>query len=215
MKKSFTLAEVLITIGIIGLIADMTIPTLVNQYEKKYYAIKLEQTYSTLQQAINRSVIDNGNVDSWVILSSPRTYEAAKELSEKYIAPYLKVAKTKEETDYKIKYLKGTDLTFSKYYKIYLANGIILNVLVYDINAFWFYVDINGLKKPDKMGKDIFLFALSSTKNQLYPQGAQITNRAELLDESYIGNCNKKMNGDRCTQIIMLDGWQMKEDYPW
>ena len=47
---AFTLAEVLITLGIIGIVAAMTMPTLISKHEKKVYGTKLIQTYSILNQ---------------------------------------------------------------------------------------------------------------------------------------------------------------------
>ena len=52
MKKGFTLAEVLITLGIIGVVAAMTLPTLIEKHQKKVSAVRLEQTYSQLSQAV-------------------------------------------------------------------------------------------------------------------------------------------------------------------
>ena len=54
-KSAFTLAEVLITLGIIGVVAAMTITTLLAKYQEKQTVTKLKQTYSILSQAI-RSV---------------------------------------------------------------------------------------------------------------------------------------------------------------
>ncbi len=49
-KAAFTLAEVLITLGVIGIVAAMTMPTLISKHEKKVYGTKLIQTYSILNQ---------------------------------------------------------------------------------------------------------------------------------------------------------------------
>ena len=59
--KGFTLAEVLITLVIIGVIASMTIPTLMNNTNKQEYVSRLKKTYSTLAQATNRIIADAGN----------------------------------------------------------------------------------------------------------------------------------------------------------
>ena len=53
MKKAFTLAEVLITLGIIGVVAALTIPTLVNNYRKKQFETGLKKEYSVLLQALD------------------------------------------------------------------------------------------------------------------------------------------------------------------
>lgn len=65
MKKlAFTLAEVLITLGIIGVVAAMTIPTLVTNADKKATATKLKVFYSKINQAVKLSSAynDDGNI---------------------------------------------------------------------------------------------------------------------------------------------------------
>ena len=59
VKKAFTLAEVLITLGIIGIVAMNVIPGIVYNYKKTVAIAKLKHTYAILQQAILRSVADN------------------------------------------------------------------------------------------------------------------------------------------------------------
>ena len=51
MKKAFTLAEVLITLGIIGVVAAMTLPSLINRTQKKELQAAFFKTYSELNQA--------------------------------------------------------------------------------------------------------------------------------------------------------------------
>lgn len=57
MKTAFTLAETLITLGIIGVVAALTIPSIIKNYQKKQTAIKLKQTYSLLTQGIRMAEI--------------------------------------------------------------------------------------------------------------------------------------------------------------
>ena len=52
--KGFTLAEVLITLVIVGVIAAMTIPTLMNNTQKQEFVSQLTKTYSTLSQGLNQ-----------------------------------------------------------------------------------------------------------------------------------------------------------------
>lgn len=54
MKKAFTLAEVLITLGIIGVIAALTLPGLIQGYRKKVTETALKKAYSQLSQALER-----------------------------------------------------------------------------------------------------------------------------------------------------------------
>ncbi|MBP3925383.1 type II secretion system protein, partial [bacterium] len=88
-KVAFTLAEVLITLGIIGIVAAMTLPTLIAKYEKKQTAVRLKQTYAQLQQAIQMSVAENGDIAEW---NWPQ-----ENWFDTYIVKYLKLAKNKGE----------------------------------------------------------------------------------------------------------------------
>ena len=51
-KAGFTLAEVLITLGIIGVVAAMTIPTLIANTQSSKYRNQYKKTLSTLNQAV-------------------------------------------------------------------------------------------------------------------------------------------------------------------
>ena len=97
MKKSlgFTLAEVLITLGIIGVVAAMTMPTLMNSTQGAQYKAAYKKALSALSQAITLNValdevdfadIDNATYKLADILKSRmnvvRTTAASTELSD-------------------------------------------------------------------------------------------------------------------------------------
>ena len=67
---AFTLAEVLITLGIIGVVAAMTMPSLIQNYQKKQTAVKLERFYSIMSQAVLRWQQDEGLVPEDIRFSS-------------------------------------------------------------------------------------------------------------------------------------------------
>ena len=64
-KKAFTLAEVLITLGIIGIVAAMTLPTVVNKYQERVTVTKVKKFYSLINQVLLFAIKDNGYVDEW------------------------------------------------------------------------------------------------------------------------------------------------------
>lgn len=64
-KSGFTLAEVLITLGIIGVVAAMTLPSLVGKYKEKQRVTQLKKAYSILNQAFLMAVKDYGTPDNW------------------------------------------------------------------------------------------------------------------------------------------------------
>lgn len=59
-KSAFTLAEVLITLGIIGVVAAMTLPVLTQKYQKMVLKNQYKKVYSTLSQAYSKAVFDIG-----------------------------------------------------------------------------------------------------------------------------------------------------------
>ena len=65
-RFGFTLAEVLITLGIIGVVAAMTIPTLMSTFAKQRTETQLKTFYSRINQTIKMSIADNGDPDGWV-----------------------------------------------------------------------------------------------------------------------------------------------------
>ena len=61
-KVAFTLAEVLITLGIIGVVAAITIPGLVADYQKKVLVAQFKKSYSNLSNALNLVQAEYGTV---------------------------------------------------------------------------------------------------------------------------------------------------------
>ena len=65
VRFGFTLAEVLITLGIIGVVAAMTIPTLMSNYRKHVIETRLTKFYSTMTQAIKLAENDYDDISGW------------------------------------------------------------------------------------------------------------------------------------------------------
>lgn len=64
-KVAFTLAEVLITLGIIGVVAALTLPSVIANYNEKATVTKLKKVYSLLDQGFTQMITDEGTVDTW------------------------------------------------------------------------------------------------------------------------------------------------------
>ena len=91
-KTAFTLAEVLITLGIIGIVAALTMPALIDNHNKKVVEARLEKFYSSINQAIRMAELDYGPREYWFEDNSDRTLQ--EEWCKKYIIPYMNVTKT-------------------------------------------------------------------------------------------------------------------------
>ena len=63
MKNGFTLAEVLITLGIVGVVASITLPTLNNNVQKQTYEAGAKKAYNILSNAVSMYMVDQGTDD--------------------------------------------------------------------------------------------------------------------------------------------------------
>lgn len=88
--SGFTLAEVLITLGIIGVVAALTMPSVINNYKEKETIAKLKKTYSVLSQAYITASNKYGSPDEWTW--SPQKYPVPQTLAG-YLIENLKVVK--------------------------------------------------------------------------------------------------------------------------
>lgn len=221
-KFAFTLAEVIITIGIIGIIAEITIPNLVSDYQKQVTVNKLKKTYSEISQAIKLSEIDNSNFSTW---EAPTTGDSESNLKhfETYWAPYLKIlkyCKTTSDCDYpdNVFYRKNktkhhfadTDAQVTTV----LSDGTCLIVRFGHrdnnksfIKDYTIFIDINGAKKPNTYGNDVFIILINDN-GFVRPAGY-------TLSTDKINNECVNIEGRYCFAKIVNDGWQIKDDYGW
>lgn len=84
MKKAFTLAEVLITLGIIGIVAAMTLPALVGKYKNKILITAVKKTYSNTSNAIERAKAEQGVFSNEYIFDTTNTSLQSLETLTKY-----------------------------------------------------------------------------------------------------------------------------------
>ena len=92
MKKAFTLAEVLITLGIIGVITALTLPALIQSYRKKVTETALKKAYTQLYQALEQAQTDNGEAINWN-WEDYQTYDrdSAEAFLQEYFYPYFNI----------------------------------------------------------------------------------------------------------------------------
>lgn len=223
--KAFTLAEILITLGIIGVVAAIITPYIFTKYQKKITVEKLKTTYSILAQAVDASKSANGEISSW------DTSLNRLEFVKKYIAPHLTIAKTitnnkdrynlytlSNQYDSNSIYLFWSwNVTTSPLYV--LANGSIFHY-AYAQDKMWIVIDINGKQKPNVMGIDGFSFNIDPQTNQLIPTGygnkrEQLTGKTYYTTACIRDNQWQYYRGGSCAALIMMDGWEIKNDYPW
>ena len=234
-KVAFTLAEVLITLGIIGVVAALTIPTLMANHRKQVVEVRLEKFYSTMNQVIKMAEADYGDVTEWEPYE--KLYEkdengnddTSKELPntayfEKYFLPYMKTVKVEP-------YGHNSSCLLA-----YFADGSVVN-LANGSFQFWpsakdftKLVDENtGKVKNDMENSGIkyftFLFRPEISTDPIYKyhtkKGVEPYKyrwdgtREMLLNDNAIG-CKKQVSNERayCTALIQMNGWKIPKDYP-
>ena len=179
-RTAFTLAEVLITLGIIGIVCAITLPSIVQNYREKQTVAKLKKTYSILSQAMTSAVNENGTLDTWG-LGGGDSPTGAILLQDQLFAPYLKIADYCEKNNTCIggkpyKYITSTPhISYywqDRYRHLVLADG---TLLIFHVSGedcagsglkVWFacadiMVDTDGYYKgPNTFGKDMFNFSV-------------------------------------------------------
>lgn len=178
-KAGFTLSEVLITLGIIGVVAAMTIPTLVQNYTEKRTLSILRETQSIIAQSMKMAEEEYGDMEGWFteLTQEDTTLKIADNLK-----PFLKIALDCGVDDpnhsciINKAYLQKNGTPRANYseklfYKIHLLNGSSVWWTYVPIEKIaHFYIDTNGKYPPNTWGKDLFMFEYSN--NSLRPMGA-------------------------------------------
>ena len=102
-----------------------------------------------------------------------------------------------------------------------LSDGSMIT-LNFVTDGIWVGIDTNGIKKPNQIGKDTFLFVFSS-KHGLQPLGEAGTpdswsygtySREKIMGSGSL-SCSKTGTGYWCSALIMNDQWNIEKDYPW
>lgn len=175
---AFTLAEVLITLGIIGIIAEMTIPTLINNVQDQVLKISFKKAYSVASQDWAQVVAENPEMftarGGWSCTWPDGTtadYNAADGRVDAFKAK-MNVTKTCISQkgcwpdNYEYDWMLGntTDIgNMSAYdYSWITADGMCWGAPWNGADSSTIIVDTNCNKKPNKIGQDIFAMLLGA-----------------------------------------------------
>lgn len=217
-KIAFTLAEVLITLGIIGVVAAMTIPSLIQSYKEKATVTAVKQSYSIFAQALKMVTIDNPDLSA--LTDSSLSAKENSQIMFKEISKHIKKVKS---CDVDKKCMGNTyylNLNNEKVSNWDTYNNLVTGVLA-NGTSFWILslpasisgeetytgqigIDINGNKRPNKFGVDFFWFTFN--KN-----GELFAGRGEGTGGIY-GNCELSpsnsnwSNGYGCSEWIITHG---------
>lgn len=205
MRKGFTLAEVLITIGIIGVVAAMTIPTLITKYKRHVAEVKLQKFYSVINNAMKMIEQNYGEI-SEVTTIHKDTSDFSKEFYEKYFTPYMSNVKVKAFYDrYYIVFADGSGFRVRNYYT--------------ELD-FLYYLDMNkkmNEKNAENYKKYEFYFQYNPTKCVVAPYGIYFDWNTLSSNNTQEEQKRKCYNGSYtyyCAAVIQRNGWKIPNDYP-
>ena len=224
-SSGFTLAEVLVTLGIIGVVAAMTIPTLMQNYQRQSYVTQLKKVYSEVGQAAENNVVS---------LTESRLRGNSTEVN-RFATTYFKVVKNCHGTytpcfSENYDRIEGTPFTVKGHSCMFtgtLASGaaicmdsgaaetvkadkdtngdgkvdendVISNSGVNTGQALTIEVDINGPQGPNVSGRDLFSIDVA-------PNGLVYDSKWKEDGSSFSLNPNGPMPIGK----IIADGWQM------
>ncbi len=208
-KIAFTLAEVLITLGIIGVVAALTIPGLITNYKAKKLRSQFLESYSTVQQAFKQMEADDVSLDPSTYATGTfyktfmnyfqAPFDCGKYSNGKKILPcydYSNSAKTYKSLDGK----STVQYNWFDDGQIALQDGTLLLIENYTgTNQLWVSVDLNGFNnKPNRWGYDLFTFEFS--EGELRTMGDKKT---KYNDTNKYCNLNGSgiYNGAACAQL--------------
>ena len=191
---AFTLAEVLITLGIIGVVAAMTMPALLSRNQERVTVTKVKKFYSVMNQALLMAIKDYGYVDEWSFFEKDEDDNPMSDKFVSYIKPYLKLSKDCGGSSgciggqyYQLDGSPWANYASNKwYYQMILVDGSYLWIRTETspngmecthsnsgtsnvCGLIW--TDINGKQPPNTIGKDVFVFFI--LKNRIVPHSGK------------------------------------------
>ena len=236
---AMTLAEVLITLGIIGIVAALTISTLFNNYQKQEYSSKLKKFYTTFNEALTNLSSDygcQGDLRCTGLFSPTSTHIDLGEAIVKYFQTS-KVCSTAANCLTKLAsdYYDGSGTRYSLdggFYKFITSDGTAIRLENNRNNCstqWWsnnktghmrqacatVVVDVNGFKPPNAFGRDLFQFYITNEKGPLlYPSGGiddgRSANNWWKNTSGEIVKCHEAdKRGAFCAGRVFEEGWQM------
>lgn len=227
-KKAFTLSEILITLGIIGIIAALTMPSLIQKNNNRVVETRLMKFYSEINQAIKLAEVDYGDKKIWWADLNGASFDEdgnpieGSSLSEKwfrkYIGSYMKILKIETKSD-------GS-------FMVYLPDGSAFRPTGNNTRDWVFYsgkpekcISKYGLKYFSTNGKCSFSFNfVPGSKEEAwkyhYNKGFEPwkwgwEGTRETLLKGCKGSYASSSGKQYCTALIQYNNWKIPDDYPY
>jgi prepilin-type N-terminal cleavage/methylation domain-containing protein len=233
MKKGFTLAEVLITLGIVGVVAVLTVPSVMKNYQNRMYVAQLQKVYSQLSDA-TQSIMNDEHVDNFYETSAARknvctTDEETSKTTcttdgtQYFLTTYFKtIKKDCAKGDYKCtagsssssyKNISGRNVggIGEGVYCIQTVNGATICATHNSSNSVTsVFVDVNGPAEPNTAGRDVF--SMDIKKDGSISDCGTGSNDPEVKTPLTCNSSTSDVFGAAggCLTTIMNSGWKME-----
>lgn len=199
-RAAFTLAEVLITLGIIGVVAALTLPTLIQNHQKQVYVTQLKKAYSTLGNAFNKMAVDEDVVD-WKQTNCGSSLSTATCMEA--LTKQMNIVKKKDNSSC------STAWSGDFCDEAFLTNDGAL-FLFPCANVAQLLVDVNGVQKsPNKYGRDRFAFYIDYEHNKIIPYGTEemvyTYDTVPEWSDCKVEN-DDSLNALSCTAKVIIEG---------
>ena len=213
LVPAFTLAEVLITLGIIGVVAAMTMPTLLQNYQKKVTAVRLKHFSSLMQQANQtynaQAMIKTVDSLDYIVPNDPNSM---MDYFNIYLKPYIKVNEVeKKGRGLLVKLANGTGAYFQKLNDCPLEpNNLTCETYIIFCPNIKYCENINEAATSTSTfgidGKSSFIMYTSGQAPSEYRINKW--SRETLIEAA-------KDSPYYCSSLIEFDNWEIKDDNPW
>ena len=227
MKKfAFTLAETLIVIGIIGVVAALTLPNLNHATGDKEKVTKVKKIYSALTDAVDRAQVIYGDFDTWF-----KDLSTDKEKSERFAKRVTEFMKVSKNCGFDDGCFSSSPLLspigtviFNNYfeklseetphYMLLLSEGTAVGFTVRGNEPTSFYeihVDIDGPNKgKNQMGNDIFNFNITTIPNNdsvysVYPSTLCLFDKTKGFTGKFFNGGEEYSGGNTAAWVIQND----------
>jgi prepilin-type N-terminal cleavage/methylation domain-containing protein len=209
MKQAFTLAEVLITLGIIGVVAVLTLPALISSYQKNVLVTRLKKANSVFAQASSLAQ-ETGTYDDSMVTQAQNP-GMLEEFFNVSLAPHMKTLFVKKLT-------KGIVVGFPDGSAYYLTNLRIDDPSVPLQHARnYFCPDVKDcLNLDDSLftSNGVQLLAAANPRTRLISNGIGV-NGCSTDDIAFAASRCKDGSVYCCINYIRMNSWEIAPDYPW
>lgn len=215
LKKAFTLVEVLLVVGIIGVVAALTLPLLVNNINLAEYKNAYRKKYSEISNAMT-VVAGNqgGNIGGVFNNTVELRDELLKNLSYTKTCNGLTMVGTcLPSAIYNLNIVLATPGASASREAVTLIDGSYFYMELTDKNCAtpngtlpnvcgWLILDVNGLSAPNTYGKDVYYMHILG--NGIKPSGAEVP-PSYWFDSSRTWACDRNCQGKYCSAAYLLN----------